>query len=71
MVSEKAPLNTTEVTQQKCRASSGRWPPGGLTLLAPCGYLALGLRQNRPRGGCDGGIRMSGAGVVVLVAAEK
>ena len=58
-MSEKAPLNTTEVTQQKCRASSGRWPLSGLTVLAPCGYVAVVLRQKKPAGGCDCGIGMS------------
>ncbi|KAL8566912.1 hypothetical protein ACOMHN_008769 [Nucella lapillus] len=56
----KAPLNTTEVTQQKCKASSGRWPRGGLTLVNPCGLLALKLRHIGPVCDCDGGVEMSG-----------
>ncbi|KAL8584711.1 hypothetical protein ACOMHN_035631 [Nucella lapillus] len=64
----KEPLNTTEVTQQKCRASSGRWHRGGLTLVAPSGLLALRLRRNGPVCGCDGGLDMSGVGTAELAS---
>ncbi|KAL8610285.1 hypothetical protein ACOMHN_062017 [Nucella lapillus] len=56
------------LTQQKCRASSGRWPRGGLTLVAPCGLLALRLRRNRPVCGGDGRVEMSGVGAAELAS---
>ncbi|KAL8593253.1 hypothetical protein ACOMHN_009907 [Nucella lapillus] len=46
----------------------GRWPRGGLTLVAPCGLLALRLRRNGPVCGCDGGVEMSGVGTAVLAS---
>ncbi|KAL8560495.1 hypothetical protein ACOMHN_042315 [Nucella lapillus] len=53
---------------RKCRASSGRWPRGDLTLVAPCGLLGLRLRRNGPVCGCDGGVEMSGVGTAVLAS---
>ncbi|KAL8584961.1 hypothetical protein ACOMHN_043597 [Nucella lapillus] len=44
------------------------WPRGGLTLVAPCGLLALRLRRNGPVCGCDGGVEMSGVGAAELAS---